>query len=138
MRRSYDFRAWSIKEEKFIYHIQLCTKNPSDTFMCYRCFGDYLIDSDYVVEEDTGVIDQNGNHIFEGDMVSGIVMETFRFTGKIIRKSNYFAIELRNGKILTKLKSYGLSVIGNIHEKEKLRQQRKRHLAPKKAIKNDK
>lgn len=134
-RRIFDFRAWNSREEQFVYHIQRCIKVPTDMFMCQKCFMDYLSDPECIVEEDTGVIDKNGHHIYEGDIVSGLAMDSFKFTGEIVREKNYFAVKMRNKKVLTKLSTYHLEIIGNIHEKEKLKERRKKRLAPKRAIK---
>lgn len=116
-----DYRAWNKREERYIYHVQQCVRPPDNPFQCLNCFYDYLTNSDFIVEQSIGLTDLNGHDIYENDIVKGIALGTFKFTGKIVRNKNCFIVKLSNGQMLTQLETYQLKIIGNTHEGIKIK-----------------
>lgn len=132
-----DYRAWDIHEEIYIYHIQQCVHLPSDPWNCQCCFFDYLKNNNYIVEQSIGLLDANEKNIYEGDIVEGVALNSFKFSGKIVRKNNFFAVKLKNGTILSQLSTYKLHILGNAHQIGELKLKlKKKKLEPRKLNSN--
>ncbi|MGX5378227.1 YopX family protein [Ligilactobacillus sp. LYQ135] len=128
-----DYRAWDKREERYIYHVQQCLTLPDNSWQCRMCFFDYLKNDDYIVEQSIGLLDIQSKNIYEGDIVEGIALNSFKFKGQIIRKDNFFAVKIKNGTILSQLATYNLKVLGNIHQIKELKiKMRNQRLKPKK------
>ena len=122
MNDRFNFRAWSKRIEKFIYNIQ--DVGVDFSIECWEdCFGDFLNNENYIIEQCTSLKDKNGKLIYEGDRV------------KFNKNGN------RKGCIIWYLSSWGIEttsefipmegqfaindprdieVIGNIHENPEL------------------
>lgn len=65
--RELKFRAWYKPEKKMIYNIQNEFEERIELGM--DCFSDYLKNDDFIVEQYTGLSDENGREIYEGDVI---------------------------------------------------------------------
>ena len=121
MNDRFKFRAWSKRIEKFIYNIQ--DVGVDFSIECWEdCFGDFLNNENYIVEQCTGLKDKNGKLIYEGDIVrtSGNYQEGVYKIGwneddaeYDLYKGDYFIYQLVN-------RFNSVEVIGNIHENPEL------------------
>lgn len=130
------FRAWNKGAEIYLYNVQ----DAYDTMMglvkyddgenaCYDedCFGDFLNNDRYDVEQFTGSKDKHGVEIYEGDIVHGYDQEPDRDDG-YIGSSVVEVVKFEEGAFWLGGIKYRILVgtppiieaIGNIHENPEL------------------
>lgn len=128
----FKFRAWNKLTRKYIPNIQdrdLVEGGliDDDTF-----FDDYLYDSDYVIEQCTGLTDKTDRLIYEGDIIAdedlADVYEQRMGVAEVRwnNESAEFGLYLADGDYAT-FDNTGSSVevIGNIHENPELLEEEK-------------
>lgn len=121
MNDRFKFRAWSKRIEKFIYNIQ--DVGVDFSIECWEdCFGDFLNNENYIIEQCTSLKDKNGKLIYDGDIVrtSGNYQEGVYKIGwneddaeYDLYKGDCFIYQLVN-------RFNSVEVIGNIHENPEL------------------
>lgn len=127
------FRAWDKESEIYLYNVQDAYDMLSG-FVKYDdgenasydecCFGDFLDNKRYDVEQFTGLTDVNGKDIYEGDILKTkagliqIVEQGILETDCEDIISGFYANNLSDDKPHTF--SYDDEVIGNVHENPEL------------------
>lgn len=118
MTDRFKFRAWSKRIEKFIYNIQ--DVGVDFSIECWEdCFGDFLNNENYIIEQCTGLKDKNGTLIYEGDIVKSTV---YTVNMKVVYciEETFFGLKYPhnddNRCSAAMPSSEEIEVIGNIHE----------------------
>lgn len=117
------FRVWNKRDKRYIYDALYaydgdCYKRKGDNDGHIMCFGEYVDDKNYDVEQYTGVMDKNEKLVFKGDIfkcsIDGyvqdmlFVVEDLRsFFFLLDREDPYYAVDW-------------IEVVGNIHENPEL------------------
>lgn len=120
------FRAWDKENEIYLYNVQDAYDMLSG-FVKYDdgenasydecCFGDFLDNKRYDVEQFTGLTDVNGKGIYEGD-----VLENRKYRSIVKFASGKFLADLIETIQTFDLigETHGSKVIGNVHENPEL------------------
>lgn len=142
MKREIKFRAWDKDTECYLYDIQDAydtlsghVKYGDGENACYDedCFGSFLDNDRYVVEQYTGLNDKNGREVYEGDFlkVTSEDGESYVATVKWFGDEGYPAFDLAgipsawcyDANALSTISESGVEtceVIGNIFEDKQL------------------
>jgi uncharacterized phage protein (TIGR01671 family) len=120
MQDRFKFRAWDSIQKFYEWEIENCY----DGLICYS-FGDFLENSQYIVEQCTGLKDKNGKLIYDNDLIK-IGNEIYRVAvddfgcRTVILNNNPFTEVIEWSDIVKIYYFYNreneLEVIGNIHE----------------------
>ncbi|RUS44120.1 YopX family protein [Lactiplantibacillus plantarum] len=120
------FRAWDKENEIYLYNVQDAYDMLSG-FVKYDdgenasydecCFGDFLDNKRYDVEQFTGLKDVNGKDIYEGD-----ILENRKYRSIVKFASGKFLADLIATIQTFDLigETHGSKVIGNVHENPEL------------------
>lgn len=132
------FRAWDKKEKQMLYDIQnaydtlsgcVYYSNGEDAMYWESCFGDFLDNDKYVVEQWTGLTDKNGKDIYEGDILrtdDGWIQIVKRISGYVDAEKQMGTFDFRafyvhlDGQVTIHYIAKADEVIGNIHENAEL------------------
>ncbi|MDV0431380.1 YopX family protein [Lactiplantibacillus sp. DA1] len=125
------FRAWDKENEIYLYNVQDAYDMLSG-FVKYDdgenasydecCFGDFLDNKRYDVEQFTGLKDVNGKDIYEGD-----ILENRKYRSIVKFASGKFLADLIETIQTFDLigETHGSKVIGNVHENPELLEEKK-------------
>lgn len=141
MKREIKFRAWDRKKEIYLYNVQNAYDKHSG-FVKYdngenadydeSCFGGFLDNKRYDVEQFTGMKDMNGTPIYECDIVHGYDQEPDREDG-YIGSSVTDVVNFKYGAFWIGDSCYNvmvmtppiIEVIGNVHYSHELSEEEK-------------
>mgnify|MGYP004702714703 CR=1 FL=1 len=125
-----EFRVWDIPKDEFaIGNDAAMSLNGLYVWLPDPSTGDFNLTfpGDYVIEQYTGLKDNNGNKIYEGDIVKmdrhGYNQpDTYAVKDFIRGKCVFQKVEVTDGSTMFQEASNGhdLTVIGNIHENPEL------------------
>ena len=134
MKREIKFRAWDKDTECYLYDIQDAydtlsghVKYDDGENACYDedCFGVFLDNEQYIIEQYTGLHDKNGRSIYEGDIVrtgKDNIDDPEPMIGQVIMREGSWLIENEKKQEAVDLFSEITSreVIGNLFEDKQL------------------
>lgn len=123
--RKIRFRAYYKPEKRMIYDIQNEFEERIELGM--DCFADYLNNDDFVVEQDTGLKDKNGESIWEGDIVKMPDWQTSpKFEAvELAEQSCGFEPFIRGCYECWSPSGEEVEVVGNINENPELLEEKK-------------
>ncbi len=122
------FRIWDVKQKKFIFEYEASHLRLAITLAgkVYRGEDDNILpESDYVIQQYTGLNDINDIEIYEGDIVSSIDLNSGPSVGVVGFDTFgiYYVSPLEYGnedaKWISMAQEYN-TLIGNIHENPEL------------------
>ena len=136
MKREIKFRAWDKGQECYLYDIQeaydtlsgwVKYEDGEDADYDEECFGSFLDNKQYIVEQYTGLDDINGKPIYEGDIVHGYDQEPdiedgyigSSMTDVVNFKYGAFWIGDSRSNVMVMTPPI-IEVIGNVHTKPEL------------------
>ncbi|MEA0993633.1 YopX family protein [Lactiplantibacillus plantarum] len=120
------FRAWDNENETYLYDVQKAYDmfggtvkyvDGADANYEECCFGDFLSNRRYDVEQFTGLTDETGKDIYEGD-----ILENRKYRSIVKFASGKFLADLIETIQTFDLigETHGSKVIGNVHENPEL------------------
>ncbi|KYP20802.1 YopX family protein [Streptococcus parauberis] len=125
------FRAWDKDAKVMIYHIEYTydglgdfqeNENIEDYVrdISFDCFVDWLENEQFVIMQSTGLFDNNGVEVFEGDILYYPEQDEDNY-GYIEFDKDRLAFVLDNGFEKFVYGEYGMSyIVGNIYENPEL------------------
>ena len=121
------FRAWDKRSETYLYNVQDAYDTLSG-FVKYDdgenadydedCFGAFLNNKRYDVEQFTGLKDMNGKQIYKGDIVHVVTEDGYERIGEVIFEKGCYWID--NGMDKLPVNRIGseqdiLEILGDVH-----------------------
>lgn len=136
------FRAWDRENEIYLYNVQDAydtlsgsVKYDNGEYADYdeSCFGDFLDNKQYDVEQFTGLKDVNGNEIYEGDIIiTHPKYDDEQSNCGVVQygcsRRPEFSYKSKNGAYMSIWSSNTYrtyEVIGNVHENQELLEENK-------------
>lgn len=136
MKREIKFRAWDKRSEIYLYNVQdaydmlggfVKYENGENADYDECCFGDFLDNKRYDIEQFAGLKDVNGKDIYENDIIHGYDQEPDRYDG-YIGSSVIDVVSFKNGAFWIGDSWYKVmamtppivEVIGNVHTNPEL------------------
>lgn len=118
--REIKYRAWDTENKEFIYEAQATYDNACTGLgsLHHESFQEVLEDNSLIVEQYTGLKDQNGKEVYEGDILLDGVGEP----------CEPWVVKFEDGKFIGEIQGVtedlfeltDLEIIGNIHENPEL------------------
>lgn len=118
--REIKFRAWDKELEKMHYDIEYIY---DDVVTSCASFGDILEDTErFNVMQYTGLKDQNGKEIYEGDIVHFKTLRSKEYIGEVksYEDAASFFVVVKEHYMECLDAVYDLEVLGNIYENKEL------------------
>lgn len=120
--RDIKFRVWDTNNKEML-ELEELNYEYGEPAIRTTMYNDYFGPSDMMLMQFTGLKDQNGKEIYEGDIVKALIGGIW-YVGKIIYEHSEFTIDVTNNKqlafgrmgIIEKL----TEVVGNIYDNPEL------------------